>query len=756
MVKLRASQRSIMRYRKGRMGIAAVPGSGKTWTLSLLAAEIVARGILEDDQEVLIVTLVNSAVDNFHQRISQFITERGLLPETGYRVRTLHGLAHDIVRDRPALVGLETGFTIIDNVESEAIIEESGRSWLRSNPDFIDNYMSPDIEGSSANKARRDEFPKLVGDISKSLIRSAKDMRLPPGKLQERLRQLPIPMPLVEMGCQIYTDYQSALKYRGAVDFDDLIHLAMLALESEPTYLDRLRHKWPYIMEDEAQDSSRLQEEILEKLAGKNGNWVRVGDANQAIYETFTTASPEHLLRFLKQKKVKERNLPESGRSATSLISLANHLVEWSMTQEVVKEVQDALHAPPYIEPVSKDDPNSNPPDETAQIYISMQKRNPQEETKLVVDSLAKWFGNHDNQDKTVAVLVPRQERGFEMVDALSKRGIPFEDGLLKSSVSTRSSAGLFEKILDSLADPGKSNKLALVFEQWSSRLLKDELDDLERQQAVRKIRGLAELENYLYPGPDFDWLGEMERSGDDDSDLILSLAKFREVMHGWQPAVLLPVDQLVLTLAQDLLSEPAELAVSHKLALLLRLAGQIHPSWRLPELIGELKTIARNERKFLGFSATDLGFDPQQYKGKVVVATMHGAKGLEWDRVYLTSVNNYDFPFAQPYDQYLPERWFVRGKLNLEAEALAQFQAVLTPDPYAWYEEGRATFQARLDYTRERLRLLYVGITRARRELVITWNTGRRGDLQPALPLVELHQFWQDYLMRKTDDDSA
>ena len=88
------------------MGVSAVPGSGKTEILSRLVAEIIDRGELGSRQEVLIVTLVNSAVDNFDQRVSKLVKEHGLLPHVGYRVRTLHGLAHDIVRERPALVGL--------------------------------------------------------------------------------------------------------------------------------------------------------------------------------------------------------------------------------------------------------------------------------------------------------------------------------------------------------------------------------------------------------------------------------------------------------------------------------------------------------------------------------------------------------------------------------------------------------------------------------------------------------------------------
>lgn len=62
----------------------------------------------------------------------------------------------------------------------------------------------------------------------------------------------------------------------------------------------------------------------------------------------------------------------------------------------------------------------------------------------------------------------------------------------------------------------------------------------------------------------------------------------------------------------------------------------------------------------------------------------------------------------------------------------------------HRWPEFGEPTAIARLEYIRERLRLLYVGVTRAKSDLIITWNTGRRGDLQPAVPLLELQRIWE------------
>jgi DNA helicase-2/ATP-dependent DNA helicase PcrA len=723
------------------MGVSAVPGSGKTWTLSYLAADIIASNVLDDDQEVLIVTLVNSAVDNFYQRVSGFVHERGLLPNLGYRVRTLHGLAHDIVRERPSLVGLENNFQIIDERAADSIRDEVAQAWLQSHPDALDSYLDSDLDENRLAWVKREQLPDLVKSLALSFIRYAKDQQLTPDSLQQQLSRASLPLSLAEMGAEMYADYERALAYRGAVDFDDLIRLALAALEADPEYLQRLRYRWPYILEDEAQDSSRLQEKILSLLSGPAGNWVRVGDPNQAIYETFTTADPKYLRAFITRAGVEERQLPVSGRSTPAIISLANHLVEWTQTAHPVAEVRDALSGPPFIQPTEVDDPLPNPADDQGRVFLIDRKFSPQEELNAVADSLARWLPEHPQA--TVAVLVPRNQRAFEITDELRRRELEVVDDLLRSSLSTRRAAGALGNLLAYLSTPQSSKKLATVYRVWRREDRGDE--DARRQidRNAERLRKCQQVEDYLWPVPGQDWLETLnleERYSQDLEDL----SSFREWVRLWQDAILLPVDQLVLMLAQELFSEPNELALSHKLALVLRQAGQINPSWRLPELTEELAVIAKNERRFIGFSDDDSGFDPERHRGKVVVATMHKAKGLEWDRVYLMSVNNYDFPSAQEGDHYIAEKWFLRDQLNLEEEALAQLDALLDEDEYRWYEEGQASLQARLNYVRERLRLLYVGITRARKDLVVTWNTGRQGNAVPSAALVELSSFWE------------
>jgi DNA helicase-2/ATP-dependent DNA helicase PcrA len=256
-------------------------------------------------------------------------------------------------------------------------------------------------------------------------------------------------------------------------------------------------------------------------------------------------------------------------------------------------------------------------------------------------------------------------------------------------------------------------------------------------------VKKCHHIEDYLWPRPNKDWLAAQIEDGL-SQELSNVLSSFRQLIIRWHNATLLPVDQLVMTISQDIFFSPAEVALVYKIALLLEMFSNSHPDWQLPQLILELEQIASNSRRYLGFNQEENNFDPNNYPGKVVIATVHKAKGLEWDRVYLLSVNNYDYPSASPQDQFVGEKWFVRQRLNLPSEALAQLKRLFSNPPQYFLEEGKATLDARIEYARERVRLLYVGITRARQELVITWNTGKGGNCEPALPLTDLHTFWE------------
>ncbi|MBN2048415.1 MAG: ATP-dependent helicase, partial [Anaerolineaceae bacterium] len=737
----RPLQQAVVDFNRGKMGVAAVPGSGKTQTLSFLAARLIHEGLVREDQEVLVVTLTNSAVGNFASRISNFIADFGLLPGMGFRVRTLHGLAHDIVRERPDLVYLDSNFNIVDQRESEIIIEESVRTSLLAHPEFEAQFLSEDHPIRRVSK----DWMKNANDIARAFIKQAKDLRVNTPDIYALMGKFGYSDLLFDLGCEVYEEYQRQLSYRNGVDFDDLIRFALEALNADPDFLQRLRHRWPYILEDEAQDSSRLQEEILELLSADGGNWVRVGDPNQAIFETFTTADPELLRGFIQREDVVRRDLSNSGRSTHSIIDLANHLVDWTVHEHPILPLRDALFET-YIEPTPKGDPQPNPSDDESLIIIQgpSQTWSSEHEINFTVQSLKQWTQTPGHESQTAAVLVTTNRHGTKLIEKLEENDIEYVE-LLRNTSDTRQTAEDLESILLALAKPTHSASLQRVYLHLRRpKQIKEKSEQAIVEQTAKYLHQCPMLESYLYPLPNTDWLADnASKFGEQVTNELIWL---RRLFTRWQEATLLPIDQLILTIAADLYENPVDIALSHKLAQMLEFFARNHHDWNLLEYADQLSAIVKSQRTFSGLSENDTNFDPDDHAGKVTVATMHKAKGLEWDRVYLLSVNNYDFPSLDPFDVFQSEKYFIKNQLNLQDELITKLNALVLGDQDTLFAGlGEATIRAREKYAEERLRLLYVGITRARKELAILWNTGRRENCQPARALVELYYYWKE-----------
>lgn len=728
----RLSQRQVLAYRGGLMGIAAVPGSGKTETVSMLVDRILNLQVLHGDQEILVVTLVNAACDNLIRRVDAATAARALMPGVGYRVRTLHALAGDIVRERPEAAGVTEAFRIVDEEQCARIRRQVAIAWLRGNQHRCEWLLDLKLPPERRAFVLRERMPELIDELAEAFIRYAKGERVPPDRLRGLLRDRGAAAGgdggdgdddagLVEIGATLYADYQRALSYRGALDFDDLIWRALDLLEADQSLLGRLRERWPYILEDEAQDSSAVQERILTLLAGERGNWVRVGDPNQAIFETFTTANPRFLRAFLRRTGVAARELPESGRSAPRIIAAANRLIDWTAGCHPVVEARDAL-GPPHIRPAPPGDPQPNPADRQATVAFVDKPFPPEREAAAVAASLARFL--RADPEATAAVLTPSNHRADDLAQAIRERGLPVER-LLGGAGSTQAVAEVIADVLGALADPDSAYALAGCYLAWR-RADRDRQETDAAQACAFLLRRCAAPEDYLWPRLGRDWLDgqEIDAAGRE------RLARFATLVRRWQKAAALPIDQMVLTISQDLFDEPDELAIAFRLAVGLRRSARQHPRWGIRELIDELQAIARNRRRFASFAPDQAGFDPAAHRGEVVVATVHKAKGLEWDRVYLTSVNAYDYPGDPESDRFIAEKWYLRDRLNAAVEACEEARCLLAAAPY---RQREATHGARVDYIRERLRLLFVGITRARRDLIVTWNTGRQGDVRAA-----------------------
>ena len=224
-----------------------------------------------------------------------------------------------------------------------------------------------------------------------------------------------------------------------------------------------------------------------------------------------------------------------------------------------------------------------------------------------MVNSLRRWLPDHP--EDTVAVLVPRNERGEAVANALKAAGIEYVE-LLRSTRETRVTAGALANVVNYLADPASPAKLSTVYEVWRRGDRAEPDAKLRLEAATRALRGCRRVEEFLWPRA-FE-LAEGRAAGPDsldclnlpDDDLLHEqMRQFRDLVRRWQAATTLPTDQLLLTIGHDLFEQPVDIAVTHKLAALIRSVGETHPDWRLPELNAELITIAKNERKFIGFA---------------------------------------------------------------------------------------------------------------------------------------------------------
>ncbi len=746
----REEQQQVLSYTGGTMGISAVPGSGKTFTLSALAADLIEKlirnsGNPEPDQEILIVTFSNAAALNFSSRIAAFLAERGLLPGIGYKVCTLHSMALDIIRGHTQQLGIEEDFTVLDEVGSDALLQRAVDLWLDADQrDTFDLVIDPNLRPETQDEKYREKWRQDVTDIVRNVISQAKDYHITPEELRKNLTQMDdrFARPLLEMVCDIYGFYQTQLRNYPAMDFADLMFNAYRLLTTDKGYLAHLQHRWPYILEDEAQDSSLIQEEVLRLLTAASGNWVRVGDPNQAINETFTTANPKYLRNFIAQAQM---NVPmeTAGRSQRSVLAQANRLVNYVVNAHPNPACRDGL-APTYVRLTRPDDKQGNPPDDPSRIVYDPQLYTTRDEIDTISRLAVKHAQQHPNE--TIAILTPSNEYGKEFVNRLEEFPIEVVE-VLKSTKKARASADVIAVVLDWLSLPLNRKHCITLFRMLYSEREKGEffLTAEDQAKVSAALENLEHPEEFFYPISE-DSLRELIEGWGFDEFLQQTIFRFRYFLKRWLDSRFLPIDQLILLIGQDLFHTSEDLCCAGQIGILLAQITRMTPELSLGSMAGEVRRIAANASLYAGLRGSDSQFDPNDYPGKIVVTTYHKAKGLEWDQVYLTSCNNYDFPDGSEA-QYGNRRYkprYVRDALDLQAEILQALKTVSGLEPGLRYRRGDGSREAWLDGVKERLRLLYVGITRAKKGLYVSFNSGRFGKTTEANVVMKLRAMWR------------
>lgn len=308
-------QQEVIDAREGVFCVDAGPGSGKTFSVSMRIADMIAEG--EKPESFLCLSFSNAAVSVMQERVKWFVNDVfGLDTDVSkMSIATFHGLANEIVQKYHALLGFTEKPTLIDDVEAIDLVREA-IDW--SDPIEGFDYLNPlmrfgtggvipnlyrlftEIKAFNLKREDFDEFIKKKGKDSGEKIWEA------------------------------FIRYRRLMKEKNYIDYNDMEILVEKIIENNPELITKL-YNYKHIIIDEFQDSNDFQMLLVRtlSLAPSHKSLMVIGDEAQAIYG-FRGTSPENFINFgsrMDLRGVSYLNLTINRRSTPEIVHLSNQII---------------------------------------------------------------------------------------------------------------------------------------------------------------------------------------------------------------------------------------------------------------------------------------------------------------------------------------------------------------------------------------------------------------------------------------------
>ena len=377
---LSEAQRAAASYIDGPLIIVAGPGSGKTRVMAHRMAYILATGIAP--WRALGVTFTNKAAAELRQRcdalVSQYVPNAA---ETN--VSTFHSFGARFLRIHHDAANLGRDFTIYDRDDQERMMK----------------LIIEDMEVEAK-----------VGDVLADIGRAKNNNMLPDEFASTGIGYRH------ELHSEIYTQYEAGLHRSNGVDFDDLLLKPYRILMSDPHIRYQMQDRYQHIMVDEFQDTNALQFELVRVLGDAHRNVCVVGDPDQSIY-SWRNARPENLERLAEVLPHCEIfRLDQSYRSTKTIIGAASGLIAHNSR----KIERDLFTNNEQGEPVEIG--VTEHPEHEASVILEIVERQTKRKVKSGSTENGRAIGNLD--DFAVLYRTNAQSRAIET--ECSRRGVPY------------------------------------------------------------------------------------------------------------------------------------------------------------------------------------------------------------------------------------------------------------------------------------------------------------------------------------------
>lgn len=697
-INYREDQLPIIQYEGGKMAVPAVPGAGKTFIVTNLVAKLLEEK-RQGKGKILILTYMNSAVNNFKVRIKKIFEEKNIDDKNSYEVMTIHSLAVKIIKEKPEIVMLNEDFNIADDLQKTMILGDCINNFKLNGGEKAFRFFVKEQKDPIWADRQLEAWDKGFYDLVQNTISELKYKDITPQKLNKYMKEnrrgiLKIILP-------IYTEYEKKLKANGLLDYDDMLILAHKALSIDEDLKRKYQNKYQYVFEDECQDSNEIQGKIIGLICEEHNNLVRVGDINQSITGTFSSSDPKFFKNFIESSDRCYR-MDMSNRSSKDVINLANELVRY-VTQNLQPECKDALEDMDIKTVPKNRGYKENPQPDKYQISYKYYETFDKE-----IENTVKFVRNINKKypDKSIGILVPYNDHVNLVAKELIKEDLEFEE-LGPNSLRKRRVIDNIALIIDFILNCDDKEKLIEVLDKvymkTDNKEGKKDFIQLLREEHLT-------VENLLY-----DDECSKDIIIDTDSDLYQSFLFGIKKLENIIEYPLTRIDKLILFIGDSMTIEKEEIAIVDYLAFYVKYLVAENNNINLQQIYNLL--IDRKNRVFsyiIEVVSEINGYEP--LPGSITVCNYHKSKGLEWDCVFLLGMTEFNFP-DNIYQKFQCDKWYLKEKYkNPEANIKAEIDFILKGEVNKNYSK-----EIKESLIKEKIRLLYVGITRAKEMLILS-----------------------------------